>query len=85
VEEIVVGDRGYVSAWVQGLPENCDRDNIRALLDSTRLSVDYVGDQDADGNRQVNAVIPGDIGKGGHLLRIECAGASSEPLTVEIV
>ena len=85
VDAIAVGDRGYVSSWVQGLPENCDRDNIRVLLDSTRLSVDYVGDEDADGNRQINADIPGNIGKGEHLLRIECAGASSESLAVKVV
>ena len=84
VESIAVGDRGYVSSWVRGLPENCDRENIRVLLDATRLSIDYVGDQDADGNRQINAVIPGNTGKGGHLLRIECAGACSEPLPVKI-
>ena len=85
VELIAVGDRGYVSSWVRGLPENCDRENIRVLLDATRLSIDYVGDRDADGNRQINAVIPGNTGKGAHLLRIECAGACSEPLTVKIV
>jgi tRNA (mo5U34)-methyltransferase len=85
VEAIAVGDRGYLSSWVQGLPENCDRDNIRVLLDSTRLAIDYVGDEDADGNRQINAVIPGSTAKGDHLLRIECAGVSSESLAVRIV
>jgi uncharacterized protein (TIGR03437 family) len=85
VESIAVGEHGYVSSWVQGLPENCDRENICVLLDSTRLSIDYVGDQDADGNRQINAVIPGNTAKGDHLLRIECSGASSESLSVKIV
>jgi tRNA (mo5U34)-methyltransferase len=85
VNTISVGAVGHVSAWVQGLPENCDRDNLRVLLDSRRLVVDYVGDQDADGNRQINAVVPGSFVKGEHLLRIACAGASSESLAVEIV
>jgi len=85
VEAIAVKDRGYVSSWVRGLPENCDRDNIHVLLGTTRLSIDYVGEQDADGNRQINAVVPGNISKGPQLLRIECAGSSSEGLAVRIV
>jgi tRNA (mo5U34)-methyltransferase len=85
VEAIAVRERGYVSAWVQGLPENCDRDNIRVLLDAARLAVDYVGLEDAAGNRQINAVIPGDTAKGRHLLKIECAGVSSQSLSVTIV
>ena len=85
VDAIVVGERGYVSSWVQGLPENCDRDNIRVVLDDTRLAIDFVGEQDQDGNRQINAVIPGDTAKGAHRLRIECGGAASETLTVNLV
>jgi tRNA (mo5U34)-methyltransferase len=76
---------GWVSAWARGLPENCDRDNVRALLDSRRMAVDYVGDEDADGNRQINAVIPEYTCKGEHLLRIECAGVCSEYLAIQIV
>jgi uncharacterized protein (TIGR03437 family) len=85
VQTLAVGERGWVSAWVQGLPENSDRDNVRVMLDSVRLMVEFVGEQDADGNRQVNAVVPGSTSKGGHLLRIECAGVSSESLPVKVV
>jgi tRNA (mo5U34)-methyltransferase len=83
--QIAVAENGYISCWVQGLPENCDCDNVRVFLGPTRLSTDYVGEQDADGNRQINAVIQGDTGKGDHLVRIECAGFASEPLAVKIV
>ena len=85
VNTVTVGERGWISSWVQGLPENGDRDNIRVLLDHTRLAIEFVGDQDSDGNRQVNAVVPGDTAKGEHLLRIECAGVSSESLEVKVV
>jgi tRNA (mo5U34)-methyltransferase len=85
VNTITVRGRGWVSVWVQGLPENCGRDNIRVMLDSTRLAIEYVGDQDPDGNRQINAVVPGDTAKGEHLLRIECAGASSDQLTLKVI
>jgi len=85
VNTISVGERGWVSAWVQGLPENCDRDNVRVILDATRLAIDYVGDEDGDGNRQVNAVVPGNVIEGEHFLTIECAGVSSESLAVQVV
>ena len=85
VNTVAVEKRGWISSWVQGLPENCDRDNIRVMLDSTRLVIEYVGQQDADGNRQINAAVPGSTTKGEHSLRIECAGVSSESLTVKVV
>jgi len=85
VNTVTVRERGWVSAWVQGLPENCDRDNIRVLLDSTRLAIEYVGGQDPDGNRQINAVVPGDTPKGEHTLRIECAGSSSDGLPLKLI
>ncbi len=84
VNTVAVGERGWISSWVRGLPENCDRDNIRVMFDSTRLAIEYVGDQDSDGNRQVNAVVPRDMPKGEHLLRIECAGVSSESLAIVV-
>ena len=85
VNTVTVRDRGWVSAWVQGLPENCDRDNIRVLLDESRLAIEYVGDRDRDGNVQVNAVVPGNAAKGERQLRIECAGVSSDSLTLKII
>lgn len=85
VNTVTVGECGWISSWVRGLPENCDRDNVRVMLGATRLVVDYVGEQDAEGNRQVNAIIAGSIAKGDHLLRIECGGVSSEALAVSLV
>jgi tRNA (mo5U34)-methyltransferase len=82
---ITVGECGWIAAWVRGLPENCDRDNVAVFLGSTRLVTDYVGGEDAGGNRQVNSVVPGDTAKGEHLVRIECAGVSSESLAVRVV
>ena len=75
----------WLSAWVQGLPQNCDRDNVRVLLDTARLAIDYVGDEDADGNRQINASVPPDFARGEHMLTIECAGVRSGRLAVNIV
>lgn len=85
VNKVALRERGWVSAWVQGLPESCDRDNVRVTLDEKRLAIDFVGAQDSGGNRQVNAVVPGNTTAGEHSLRIECAGVSSEPLSITVV
>ena len=84
VNTVTVGDRGWVSAWVRGLPENCDRENVHVRLDSTRLAIEYVGEEDSAGNRQINAVVPGDTTRGEHLLSVECAGVSSEALSLRV-
>jgi tRNA (mo5U34)-methyltransferase len=84
--EASVGQRGYLSCWVAGLPENADRGNVRAFLGKSRLEVDFVGEPDAEGYRQVNAVIPANVISGEHVFRVECAGVSSGtlPLAVRI-
>jgi len=81
---VQVGDRGFLSCWAGGLPENADRANVRAWLGNRRLEVTYVGPPDVNGYRQVNAVVPGDVATDARLFHVECAGASSDALPVEI-
>jgi tRNA (mo5U34)-methyltransferase len=75
---------GFVSCWVSGLPENCDRFNTRVLLAETPLLVDWVGPPDAQGQVQINAIVPRDFSRGGHQLRVECGGVGSAPVPLEI-
>jgi tRNA (mo5U34)-methyltransferase len=82
--EVHIGQRGYLSCWVAGLPENADRANVRAFLGNRRLDVDYVGEPDTKGYRQVNAVVPANVTQGQHEFRIECAGVSSGALPVAV-
>src|SRR5581483_7508842 len=35
-DEVQVTDAGYLVSYIQGLPENCDRDNVRVFLGETR-------------------------------------------------
>ena len=44
--EVKLADGGFISCWVTGLPENCDRANIGVYLGETRLRVEYVGEPD---------------------------------------
>ncbi len=68
---------GYLSCWVAGLPENCDRSNVLVYLGDSRLKVDFIGAPDASGTRQVNAAVPIELPKGDYLCRAECAGVST--------
>jgi tRNA (mo5U34)-methyltransferase len=80
---------GFISCWVTGLPENCDRTNIGVYLGETRLRVEFIGEPDTEGIRQINAALPaalpGDAGKGEQPCRVECAGVSSERWPLNVV
>jgi tRNA (mo5U34)-methyltransferase len=82
--EVKVADGGFISCWVTGLPENCDRANISVYLGKTRLHVPFISEPDSEGMRQINATLPPDVSMGEHSCRVECAGVSTEewPLTV---
>ncbi len=80
--QVAVADRGYLSCWADGLPENGDRNNVRVYLGDTRLHVSWMGARDAAGYRQINTEVPGTVEKGQSPLRIECGGVSSDPVAV---
>ena len=69
---------GFLSCWLRGLPENCDRANIKVRLGEARLPVVWVGPQDGSGPRQFNVEVPESVAKGSQRLRIECGGAAVE-------
>ncbi len=77
-DEVRTAGRGMLSTWVQGLGETCDRHNIEVSLGETRLRIEFVGEADAAGFRQVNAVIPGDLEPGEYPLRVSCGPATTE-------
>ena len=82
--EVKVAERGFLSCWVAGLPETADRANVRASLGKRRLEVDYVGEPNAEGYRQINVVVPANTAKGDGDFQIQCAGASSNSLILAV-
>jgi uncharacterized protein (TIGR03437 family) len=72
--------KGNVLAlWVNGLPENADRANLRVLLGGQRLPVVFVSAE------QVNAEVPHGILSGRFEVEIEIiGGARSEPIAIEV-
>jgi hypothetical protein len=81
---VAMANGGFVSAWVSGLPENCDRVNTRAFLGEMPLEVDWTGTADAQGEVQLNAIVPRDFPRGQHPFRVECAAVSSAPVPLRI-
>ncbi len=50
---------GFLSLWVEGLPENADIANVEVRMDGRRQFVNFVGLPDAKGVRQVNVRVAG--------------------------
>jgi tRNA (mo5U34)-methyltransferase len=84
-QEVIASDGGFISCWVTGLPDNCDRANVGVHLGGTKLGVQYIGEPDAGGMRQINAALPAGMGKGEQLCRVECGGVSTESQMLRVV
>jgi tRNA (mo5U34)-methyltransferase len=79
--EVAAGS--YVSCWVAGLPENADRANTRLSIGETPLGIDYIGEPDASGVRQINAAVPIDAMTGA--LVVECGSKKSEGWPIQVI
>jgi tRNA (mo5U34)-methyltransferase len=53
---------GFVSLWVNGLPDNADIANVELSVAGRRQTVTFVGPADAAGQRQVNARVDAPAG-----------------------
>jgi hypothetical protein len=69
-----------LAAWIEGLPENADRANVRVRLGGDPVEVLYVSA--ADG--QVNVNVPAEAPAGFYRLEAQVGGSRSEPFPVEI-
>src|ERR1017187_4297175 len=83
-DRVNITDGGHLSCWVEGLPENADCGNVKLWLGEGRMAIMWVGEL-VDGRRQINARPAADCPKGELPLRVECAGVSSEPVTVKVI
>jgi hypothetical protein len=83
--EVRLGDAAFISCWVAGLPENCDRANVAVYLGEIKLRVQYVGAPDTHGMRQINAALPADAVRGEHPCRVECAGVRTEASILAVI
>ncbi|SRR5579871_35871 len=70
-----------VSLWVEGLPANADRSNVRVFLGSMELSVDAVKPFDA-ASMQLNALLPEPLAPGEHFLSVAAGGVTSPSIPI---
>jgi hypothetical protein len=67
-----------------GLPENCDCENVRLWTGEWRLRTLAIAEPDAQGYRQINAALPGDVAAGRQSFRVEAGGAVSQPVWITV-
>jgi tRNA (mo5U34)-methyltransferase len=84
-DEITVTDAGYLICWLEGLTENCDRNNVRIFLGAKRLGIEWMGAPDPAGLTQINTLVPRGFPKGEHELHVECGGVRSAPRPVRVI
>lgn len=71
-----------ISCWVEGLPENADRANVRLWIGDCRLNLLWIGEVEP-GAWQVNASLPEDCAYGEFV--VECGGARSDGLNIKVL
>ncbi|MDP8981313.1 MAG: DUF1698 domain-containing protein [Acidobacteriota bacterium] len=82
--EVHLDTGGFLCCWMEGLPENADRNNTRVTLASRRLDIEFLGSLDERGLRQANTRVPQATAEGEYELKVSCAGAQSEGVAVRI-
>jgi SAM-dependent methyltransferase len=60
----VSGPLAALSLWIQGLPEECDLNHLTVTADGLPCRVTFIGEPEADGVSQVNAMLPEGIRTG---------------------
>ena len=83
--KVHVGVDACLSLWVWGLPEDCDRWQVRVRLNGTDLPASYLSVPDQEGLRQVNALLPAGLAPGRASLTLVCGDAESPAVEAELV
>ena len=77
-DQLELRNGGALSLWVDGLPENADRNNVRVTLEGTRLPVEWV-EPAKSAPRQLNVRVPLGAPEGPAALGVAVGNARSEP------
>ena len=73
-----------LSVWIEGLPENADRNNVRMYLGEARLELKYVAPAKSQEARQINATVPPETQSGTADLTVIVGEQRSAPVQLEI-
>jgi tRNA (mo5U34)-methyltransferase len=80
--KVKTGAESCLSIWAKGIP---DEAQIIVRLEQANLSAVFVSAPDAEGTRQVNAMLPSGIPPGKTTLTLLCNGSAAEPVQIELV
>lgn len=83
--QVRVGRDACVSLWVAGLPQDCDRSEVRVRLDGTDLPAIYVSAPNHDDLSQVNALLPAGMRPGQTHISLVFGDVESQPLVIDLV
>lgn len=73
----------WMSLWIQGLPENADRNNVRVFAAGRRLRVTYV-EPPREAARQTNVELPDGFPPGSHEVVVAIGDQRSDPTPVRV-
>ncbi len=82
--EIDLGRGDALSIWIQGLPENADRNNVRVYLADVRLEVMYIEPAGTNGPRQLNVIARRETQSGVAQLMATVGQQRSNPVEIAI-
>jgi tRNA (mo5U34)-methyltransferase len=81
---IHTGIQSCISLWVSGLPEDAARDAVGVCLDGDDLPALFLSKPDAQGLRQINAMLPSGARPGSYAVAVVFADGLSEPVPVTL-
>jgi tRNA (mo5U34)-methyltransferase len=82
---IHTGLHSCISLWVSGLPEGAARDHVSVWLDGDGLPAVFLSEPDAQGLRQINAMLPTGAQPGDYSVSAGFADTVSAPVPVRLV
>jgi hypothetical protein len=83
--QVRAGVDSCVSAWVTGLADGVERNEVSFRLDGTDLPACFVTPFDDErGTKQINALVPAGLDRGEYQLTVRCRGEESAAVRVEL-
>jgi len=84
-DELRLAPPAIMSLWVEGLPENADRNNIGVWIGAMRLAIDHLTPPAGDKPRQMNVRAPLGATPGDYLITVSIGDVRSATAPVKFV
>jgi hypothetical protein len=84
-DELRLAPPAMISLWVEGLPENADRNNVGVWIGGMRLSIDHVTSPEGANARQMNVRAPLGAKPGDYFITVSVGGVNSPPAPVKFL